>query len=421
MKAKIVLFLLMSLVGNSFAQNLNLKKRYSFAKTYVGLDVNYLPNLPNSFFLNDLGTISPFERASFLTPAINIGATHFWGHADFFVSITTSPRKFGTDELGNSIDLGAITGMRIFPWKLKDHTVRPYLGYKFAPIRFNQEDIDQSPYRKTQVKSLLGLGLAYRSPKMYTYLGYDLIPNSSTEIFLSRTVSAESNFPKRALSLGINYMLETTNGSYTKPIAQLDSMVRAKNVLGFFFGVGPSAAFPLKKSSYIRELRPYLDDRSMPNIFPEITLGYHFSKQEFALSAAFRPIRQQRTAFDFDQQIQRNSFSLEAYKFLLDYHGFAPFIGVGVVHDLMRLKESDAGINITDEKYSKTSPSLIFGWDIRPSRRADIWLLRTNLRYSPLSEIERTGKMLSLQHLEFNFIQAVIYPQKIRKYKELIR
>lgn len=215
-------------------------------------------------------------------------------------------------------------------------------------------------------------------------------------------------------------MLEITNGSYTKPIAQLDSMVRRKNILGFFFGLGPSSAFPLKTSSYVSERYPYLDDRSMPGIFPEITLGYHFSKQEFVLSTAFRPIQQRRTAFGFDQQIQRNSFSLEAYKFLFDYHGFAPFLGAGVVHDLIRVKENNDGNNLADGKYRKTSPAIVFGWDIRPSRRADIWLLRTSLRYSPFAEIERNGKMLSLQHLEFNFIQAVIYPQKIKKYKELI-
>jgi len=421
MKAKIVLFILVCLVDKAFAQNIDLAKRYNFAKTYFGLDFNFFPNLPDSYLLNKEGEIAAFERTSFLTPAFNIGATHFWGHADFFVSIATSPRKFGTDAVNNSIGLRAITGMRIFPWKLQNHAIRPYLGYKFAPIRFNQEDLDQTPYRRTQVKSLLGLGLAYRSPKMYAYLGYDFIPNSSTEIFLSRTVSAQSDFPKAVLSLGLNYMLEITNGSYTKPIAQLDSMVRRKNILGFFFGLGPSSAFPIKTSSYITDQHPYLDDRSMPNIFPEITLGYHFSKQEFVLSTAFRPIQQRRTAFGFDQQIQRNSFSLEAYKFLFDYHGFAPFLGAGVVHDLIRVKENNGGVIADEGKYSKTSPSIIFGWDIRPSRRADIWLLRTNLRYAPFAEIERSGKMLSLQHLEFNFIQAVIYPQKIKKYKELIR
>lgn len=196
MKTEVVLIILMSLVGKALAQDIDLTKRYSFAKTYFGVDLNYFPHVPDSYALNSQGAAAAFERASFLTPAFNIGATHFWGHADFFVSIATSPRKFGTDAVNNSIVLRAITGMRVFPWKLQDHTIRPYLGYKFAPIRFNQEDLDQSPYRKTQVKSLFGLGLAYRSPKMYGYLGYDLIPIHLLKSFCRERFQRNRTFPK---------------------------------------------------------------------------------------------------------------------------------------------------------------------------------------------------------------------------------
>ncbi|MBK9737090.1 MAG: hypothetical protein IPO92_19905 [Saprospiraceae bacterium] len=157
----------------------------------------------------------------------------------------------------------------------------------------------------------------------------------------------------------------------------------------------------------------------MPNIFPEITAGYHFSKYDFILSANFRPIRQERNAFSFNQKLIRNSVGIEAYKFLFDYHGFAPFIGAGVMYDNIKLVETDNTTDFTDERFTFTSPSLIFGWDIRPSKRADIWLLRTNLRYSPFLEIDKNNKKISLQHLEFNFIQAVFYPQRIKKYKEL--
>ncbi len=49
--------------------------------------------------------------------------------------------------------------------------------------------------------------------------------------------------------------------------------------------------------------------------------------------------------------------------------------------------------------------------------KGDWWLLRTTLRYSPNLNIEYLNKNLSLQHLEFNFIQLVVYPQRLSKYK----
>lgn len=416
---KVFALILTLWVLDGIGQELDLKKRYSFAKSYFGADLNYFYNLQTSSFLNGQNEVQSFERNNLIIPALNFGATHFWGHADFFISIATSSRKTKTDELDNSIRFRAITGMRIFPLAIKENTIRPYLSYKFTPIRLNQSNFQGENYRKTAVKSILGAGIAFHTPKMYAYLGYELIPNNETSIYLSRTQTATSAFPKSGINFGINYSIEFTNGSYSKPIPQLDSLLRSKNSLGWFFGIGPSSAFPIKSSSYIKKRYPFLDDKAMPQIFPEITAGYHFSKYDFIVSANFRPIKQERNAFSFSQKLVRNSIGLEAYKFLFDYFGFAPFVGAGVMYEKIRLVEKDRTTNFTDEHFTFTSPSLIFGWDIRPSKRADIWLLRTNLRYSPFLEIDRSDRKISLQHLEFNFIQAVFYPQRIKKYKEL--
>jgi len=416
---KTLTIILTFLVLEGMAQDLDLKRRYSFAKSYFGVDLSYFFNLQQTSFLNGQNQIQALDRNNFITPAINFGATHFWGHADFFVSVSTSSGKIRPDEVDNSIRFRAITGMRIYPLAIKENTIRPYLSYKFAPIRLNQSDLLGENYRRTQVKSILGAGIAYQTPKFYTYLGYEFIPNNEINIHLSRTQTATSSFPKGLINFGINYSIEFTNGSYSPPIPQLDSLLRRKNALGLFFGIGPSSAFPTQNSSYITDLYPFSDDRTMPNIFPEITAGYHFSKHEFVVSVNFRPIRQERGAFGYNQRLKRNSFGLEAYKFLFDYHGFAPFIGAGLLYEDIRLIEIENDINLTNDRFTLTTPSLVFGWDIRPSRRADIWLLRTNLRYSPFLELEKNSKKISLQHLEFNFIQAVIYPQRIKKYKEL--
>jgi hypothetical protein len=263
--------------------------------------------------------------------------------------------------------------MRIFPLAIKTKTVRPYISYKFAPIRLNQSDIVGENYRKTTVKSIFGAGIAYHTAKLYTYLGYEFIANNETNIYISRSQNATSSFPKGLINFGVNYSIDFTNGSYSHPVPQLDSLLRNKNTLGWFFGIGPSSAFPIISSSHIIDLYPFLDDRAMPNVFPEITAGYHFSKHEFVVSANFRPIRQERNSFAFNQTIKRNSFGIEAYKFFFDYHGFAPFFGAGILYDDVKLIEIDNGVSMSNDEFVFITPSIVFGWDIRPGRRADIW------------------------------------------------
>ena len=111
------------------------------------------------------------------------------------------------------------------------------------------------------------------------------------------------------------------------------------------------------------------------------------------------------------------SINLETYKFFGDYHGFVPYLGFGLSHENIKISESDNGTNTPNSTHNTFSPNIVFGWDIRPSVKGDWWILRTNLRYFPFLDFDRHGKKLSLQHLEFNFIQFIFYPQRLKKIK----
>ena len=49
------------------------------------------------------GVVSEFNRSGSISPAVHIGATHFWGHADFYVSVNTVPIKLEVDAVWNSL------------------------------------------------------------------------------------------------------------------------------------------------------------------------------------------------------------------------------------------------------------------------------------------------------------------------------
>lgn len=411
--------LLIFIVQSGICQDLS--KRHSFATSYFGLDAIVVPHLSASAFLNAQGQAEKLDRSGYITPSVNIGATHFWGHADFFISISTIPFSFSDDRVENSIRMGTMTGMRLYPWAIQNEGLRPYVGYRFAPFRLNQESIVGEKYRRTSVKGMGELGLAWQTNGKYIYLGYHRVFNPDEEIYICRRETAVSAYPEGFFTLGVNLSLETTSGAYSPGIRELDTLLSHKNTLGFFLGVGPSAAFPTASSAYIQNDRPVLDDLSMPNIFPDFSLGYHFSKQDFVLAANFRPMVQEREAFGFEQRLRRNSLGVEAYKYLLDYHGFAPYLGIGYQANFMRFQEWINDDEVKDISSNQSTYHLVFGWDIRPGKKGDIWILRTNLRWTPDLDLPVNSSSLNMEYLEFNFIQIVLYPQRIKEYKKLLR
>ena len=99
---------------------------------------------------------------------------------------------------------------------------------------------------------------------------------------------------------------------------------------------------------------------------------------------------------------------LETYKFLGDYHGFVPYVGPTLAYEDLTFTDTDGNVSRTVQA-KKVAIGIIFGWDIRLSR-AESWLLRTNLRYTPNLHLMAEGKKVQFDQLEFNFIQFVWFP-----------
>ena len=405
---KIAFFIALCCINTAYTQDW--EKRHQFAKSYFGVSNYIINSLSNGNYLTSSNQIATFEKSGFISPAVNIGATHFWGHADFYVSINTTDIKFQEDSLDNSYRLGTFTGLRIYPLASKSNNIRPYLGYKFSPFRYRQNNLDGATYKHTSVKSILDVGLGIQLPNFYFTLEYGRVLNPEFETYLSRDVQSADLFPKNLFQVGLNYMIETTKSASTEINRNLNKEFSASNQHGLFFAAGPSSSFPIGTSSYVQDLYPFLDDKSFPIIFPDIALGYHFTKPDIITAFSMRPINQKRSAFDYEHQLSRQSIILETYKFLADYHGFVPYVGLGMGYEKLEFTET----NSDPVKKNQLSPAVVFGWDIRPSVKGDWWILRTNLRYYPFLKLHVENKSLSLQHMEFNFIQFVMYPQRFK-------
>lgn len=409
--------ILLCLIINCFStvQAQEYQKRFSFAKSYFGVDLVAVPSFGGGTYLSETNGAQSFSRSSVLSPYVNIGATHFWGYADFYVSIPTASFQLQQSDVDHKLDQSVFTGFRVYPFPLREHKFRPFLGYKFSPLQYRQASGNRT-YQYTKVKTMVDVGVTYQSLKWYGYLGYNRIINPDFPLYLTRGQAVNSTFPSGFINAGINIQLETTRSNRSPEFEQLIRDISTTNNYGFFIGVGPSSAFTLTSSPRNRELYPYLDEFAMPGIFADLSVGYHFSKWDVMTNLAFRPINLTRESLGVSQSVERRSLVLEAAKGLFDYHGFIPFIGAGISYEYIKVSEKDEGINVFSNSYQDFTPLLLFGWDIRPNNNADWLVLRTNLRYSPFLSLDAGTRTLNIRQLEFNFIQVVIYPQRKRHY-----
>ena len=175
---------------------------------------------------------------------------------------------------------------------------------------------------------------------------------------------------------------------------------------GISIGIGPSAAFTLRKFETNVDARSSLNIRPKAALIPDATLGYHVHNIDSEVRLAYRFVNQSQEGFGFEQTFRRHAVSLEFIKFMFDYQGFVPFLGLGVEYNHLSYQEKS---NISFElSASKFGLPIVFGWDIRPMISVK-WLLRTTLRYNPLLNLTSTEYRIPFDHFEFNFIQFVYY------------
>lgn len=401
---------------SAHAQETDWPHRHAFAKSYYGLGWSAVPAMADGVLTSPTGTIG-FGRSGFFSPAVNIGATHFWGHADFYVSIHTVPLKWEDDAVTNRISMGTFTGLRAYPWAVGEgEGIRPFVGYKFSPWRYRQGDVPEQQVKVTRIKGMVDAGLGWETRHGYFTLEACKVLRPEFTLHTSRTSGPIADrWPGWFVQMGLNFSIETTATASTPVNLHLNETLPNSNRDGFFLAAGPSSAFPVVSSPGVTEVHPFLDDLSFPTIFPDVALGWHFTKTDAVVAVSRRSMTQRRAAYGIEQTITRTSHILEAYKFLGDYHGFAPYLGLGVSTEDIAISESDQGIQTGVSSASPHPVSIVFGWDIRPSEKGDWWVLRTNLRIPPSLTVDHEGKTLSLQHLEFNFIQLVVYPQRLRR------
>jgi outer membrane protein W len=410
MKSLIITFaFITTLVASGFSQVYNPswgKKRHRFAQLELGVSQTITPNAGKTQVIASDGSIKDVQLGTANTTAFYIGGTHFWGHADFAVSIPLYKN-------GNGMKYGAELLAKYYPICIETNKLRPYVGVSMAPFGYSQND--GGSVSKTYFPLLAGLN--YSSRKHQFELGMTYNYNRNFDYFISRTALGKAELPTLMFNATYKYTLETTVGAERnwingKTKTTTDALAKARKLNAFSVAVGPSSAFSIAESPYVKENTPFLGKHSF-SVFLDLGVGYYFYKHDMHVNLAYRANSAKLSAYGLTNTLKRKALTFEAYKFLGDYHGFLPFIGPNISYENLTVNVQDGVKTPVSGSFKGIKAGITFGWDIRPDDLQG-WILRTNLRWHPNLNVDMPdGKKMKFDQLEFNFIQLVLYPERL--------
>ncbi|MEQ8238082.1 MAG: hypothetical protein RIA69_02670 [Cyclobacteriaceae bacterium] len=388
-----------------------LDKSTRFAWLTYGGDVNFLTGGATQQFIN--GTKANTNLGSVLMPRLTIGGIHFWGHADFYVTFPLSFLSFQNTPSGlKDLDVyqGVETGARIYPFKLKPQRLSPFVGVSFRRVRFSQESDGSTssngvPSYGSFVRPVQ-LGLTYTSDQWHISASSYYIHDNAFDYFISPTETAAVEINPVSFNLSFLRYIDSDrnmrNSGSASSINKTYQRLKEQNLLScWFFGIGPSSALQISKSTYLKENFPFFYDDYSASILPDLSFGRYFHRLDLNLNTSFRTYGNRYEGFDSEISTRRHSLGVESVKFLFNYLGFVPFVGPILSYENLRVN-----VNGTHYRDNKLALGVTFGWDIRVTQTGTS-LLRTNLRYYPNLHIEIDGEKMMFDHLEFNFIQWV--------------
>ncbi|UKN01061.1 hypothetical protein K6119_15125 [Paracrocinitomix mangrovi] len=381
--------------------------RHRFAQLNLGLESKvYLPLGTSAYRLVESGWVQESLDVQFQQNIV-IGGTHFWGHADFYISIPTF--SIGESKYRRSVE----TGAKFYPWRIEHHKLKPFVELAWAPSSFGT--VEGS--RKYQHEYPIGCGVSFSHKNFLFELSGQYVFNNQFQYATSISTFHAVSTPKLNVNVGVKWIFDSTLGAEenwksgrTKLLT--DTLSVLKKLSGFTLSAGPSSSIFIGESNHNTLNSPYIHEHRFSNLFAELGIGYYWFKPDMHFNIAFRGIRSKQKGFGLSQLAKRQSLALETTKFLFDYHGFVPFIGVCGSYEWLNLTESSIQDSKTYKK-EQLAAGVVFGWDIRPDHLQSFYL-RTTLRWYPnLKLITAPQSSFSFSQMEFNFITLVIMVDRL--------
>lgn len=398
------------------------KTQHRFAQTYFGLNSQLIPTSGQLFFQSQY-----FDFPLRTLHRVTLGGMHFWGKLDFNMNfpLTNSGKTNLAKDVEMKFTSGADLSARYYPWQLKNVKLRPFLGVSINTMQLSLGNQTLGNRVEGFITTSVLSGLSYSFKNWRVNAEWMYLPQNSRDFYSDRQEKNSFQLPRSYFSLGLVRHFDFTLteekpklSGRTKAIEE--NILEEKNLNSISMGFAPSGSYSLKSPSFSNELQSLPRHKGSFNL--EYNIGYLINKLKLHVGLTYRSYRSNSSSYRLNHVMRRQAFSLEGFKFLANYHGFVPFVGLSLSSERWGVALFEG--NNQKGKTIRTSffsPGIIFGWDIQTSP-IDIWVLRTNLRYYPYQKIsDINGKISRVDQFEFNFIQFVFYPNrwwKIRQVKE---
>ena len=388
-----------------YGQEDSIKKANSFTQTSIGLSLQTLQG-GHSIFLEN-GILKDITISPQLVPTLHFGGMYLWGYTEMYFNIpliNLIPHTVGnlTYTFKQTDDIG----VKIYPWKLKPQTIRPYVGFAVTEINYSQQNqnylLSGVNFQKISIPLLFGVSFA--SKKRIVELSSKINLATNIDYYISKTAVTHVTTPKFVFAINYKFYYDIEKRKVqTEPIL----FQKHKSVNSWYVSAGPSSAYYLKNSDY-NLTKPYLNKHMVTSSFMEYNVGYHFQKTNSTVNFSYRTSNSTLSAFGSSQTYTRQSFTLEVFKYLFTFKGFSPFFGANASYDRIGILDKDnLGTNF-DLKTKLISPGLTLGLDIKIEELKRI-NLRSVIRYYPTMAVSTNNYKFPLQQLEINFIQITYH------------
>jgi hypothetical protein len=378
------------------------RNRYNFAQTYFGIQGDILHGQSSS--------------PDFGAARLVVGGTHFWYHADFYISFPVS--TFALSSSAWQYSEGVTTGGRYLPFGPGSKVPHPFVGISWMTPSLR---VGQGPQIQQNRLGIDG-GLSLVLRKRYTLEArVQYQHNANVNYPDSRESFALQTPPVWSFGIAFKKYFDTTAGN-ASPAGQA-WLLAAEQHLEQHGGLSAwSIALGLTANivgqSYRTDGAGFLPSQPPIALGPDIGIGYYFHRADVGVRLAYRTFSSTQEAYGYAWHLREHRLSFEGFKFLFDYKGFVPFLGISLSANHQNFETRDRGALSASGAGWMPVAGAVFGWDIRPSK-TDWFILRSNLRYHLSAGITGDQYDLRSTQIEINFIQLVIYPQRFSKLKSL--
>jgi len=188
------------------------QSRHRFAQLNLGGGIQ-MSSGGHTSYIDQNGNSQKLSLKNTYSPTFIIGGTHFWGHADFAITVPLFAQTVSENNQNLQYLRGVETAFKFYPWRITKKKIRPYLGVSLAPFYYeqNNENLEfGSGHGHEQVAYPILGGLTYSTGSKLIELGITWNYQNTQDYYITKEIELPIETPPLFFHFSFRHQLETT-------------------------------------------------------------------------------------------------------------------------------------------------------------------------------------------------------------------